>query len=152
MAQRKPVPIQSAIDVVTSDEVALARNAFAPARVRPHIPSRTEVQFERQLIRQHFQKERTANAIRLSAELNDEAVAEVTASLAYTQHLERGFGDDLSETERAFFATMKQLLITGTIGLTSEGIAALKEMAANGGLPDEAVTDWDVFCRWLATH
>jgi hypothetical protein len=152
MAQRKPVPIQSAVEVVTSDEVALARNAFAPARVRPHIPARTEVQFERQLIRQQFQKERTANAIRLAAELNDEATAEVMASLAYAQHLERGFGDELTETEQAFFATMKRQLINGTIAMTSEAIAALTAMAVNGELPEEAVTDWDAFCRWLATH
>ena len=149
MAQRKPVPINSAIDVVGDGDVALPRNSFAPARVRPRIPARTEVQFERQLIRQQFQKERTANAIRLAAELNDEATAEVTASLSYTQHLERGFGDDLTDEERDFYVTMKQLLINGTIAMTSDGVAALKEMAANGELPLEAVTDWDTFCRWM---
>src|SRR3712207_2341155 len=105
MAQRKPVPINSAVDIVGDGDVALPRNSFAPARVRPHIPARTEVQFERQLIRQQFQKERSANAIRLGAELNDEATGEVTASLAFTQHQERGFGDDLTDEERDFYAT-----------------------------------------------
>jgi hypothetical protein len=154
VAQRKPqppTPIRPAVELV--DETALQPAApFAPARkAAPGVPTRTHLMFERQLIRMQFQKGRSAAATGLAADLLDGASSEVTASLLFSHHLQRGFGDDLSDQERAFFAEMTRLLLAGTSQIAAEAIERLKEMVAAGDLPGIDVSDLDVLWRWLTT-
>lgn len=151
MAQRKPTPISPVVAI--DDEMPVVTSAsFAPARQRPSIPARTQVQFERQLIRQQFRKERAALAIRLTGELHAEAGEEVAQSLLYSNLLRRGFGEELTQPQEALFDELDRILAAGVTGISIDAVQELLDMAREAGLPSDAVTDWDTFCRWLATH
>ncbi len=152
MAQRNPTPITAAVAAADDDLAAVADIGFAPGRRHPSVPARTQVQFERQRIRQQFRKERAALAIVLSGELHDEAGEAVTQSLLYSNLLRRGLGDDLTDTQAAFFDESDRVLAAGALTIQTDAAQGLTDMAAKADLPEDAVTDWDTFCRWLANH
>lgn len=143
---------ESAMAIPTDDIAVVPDGRFTPARQGFRIPARTQVQFDRQITRQRFQKARSASAIQLTGELHDEASAEVAQSILYTNFVLRGLDGDLTESQRTVFQELDRQLGVGVTNITAEAIQALVDMAGDSDLPDVAVSDWDTLCRWLATH
>ncbi len=149
MAQRKPTPIQAEIEIVDDDAAFGPRHPISRAILRPKVPTRSMMLAERQATAMQFQKDRAAFAITKSMEVHDHASAETTASLLYSKHLERGFGDDLNAEEKQFYVWMRQLIMHGSGAMTAEAIAALREMARDGQLPSDGVETWEWVLRVL---
>ncbi len=147
MVQRKPTPIQADIELVTDDAALLPRNPISRAMGRPKVPTRSRMLAERQATAMQFQKDRSAFAITKTMEVHDHASAETTASLLYSKHLERGFGDDLSEDEAQFYAGMRQIAMNASGTMTAEAAAILAELAREGRLPSDDVETWEVLLR-----
>lgn len=147
MAQRKPTPIQTDIELVTDDMALAPRDSISRAILRPKVSTRSRMLAERQATAMQFQTGRTTFAITQSMEVHDHASAETTASLLYSKHLERGFGDDLSEDETQFFAGMRQIAMNASGTMTAEATARLAELAREGQLPSDDVETWEVALR-----
>jgi hypothetical protein len=147
MAQRKPTPIQADIELVTDDAALVPRDPISRAIQRPKVPTRSRMLAERQATAMQFQKDRSAFAITKTMEVHDHASAETTASLLYSKHMERGFGDDLSEDEAQFFAEMRQIAMNASGTITAEAAAVLAELAREGRLPSGDVETWEVALR-----
>lgn len=152
MAQRKPTPIQTGIELVPDDLALPACDPIARAIQRPAIPTRTQLLAERQAAAMQFQTERSKFAITKNAEIHDHASAEMTASLLYAKHLEHGFGDDLTEQERTAFGWLRQDVLDTTVVMATDAAARLRAMARDRGLPVTDVTPLEVIIQWLQTH
>ena len=147
MAQRKPTPIQADIELVTDDIALTPRDPISRAILRPKVPTRSRMLAERQATAMQFQTGRSAFAITKTMEVHDHASAETTASLLYSKHLERGFGDDLSEDEVQFFAGMRQIIMNTSGTITAETVTHLIELAREGRLPSDDIESWEVLLR-----
>jgi len=144
---------EASVMAIPTDERAIVPDGrFTPARQSFRIPARTQVQFDRQITRQRFQKARSISAVQLTGELHDEASAEVAQSILYTKFVLRGLDGDLTESQRAMFQELDRQLGVGVTNITAEAIQALIAMASDSDLPDVAVSNWDTLCRWLTTH
>lgn len=147
MAQRKPTPIQPEIELVSEVAALVAREPIARAIQRPKVPTRSRMLAERQATAMQFQKDRTAFAVTKTMEVHDHAMAELTLSLLHSRHLERGFGDDLSEDEAQFFASMRELIMNASGLMTAGAAKALIAMAQDAPLPSTGVADWELLLR-----
>lgn len=147
MAQRKPTPMQADVELVTDDMALAPRDPISRAILRPKVPTRSRMLAERQATAMQFQKDRSAFAISKTMEVHDLASAETTASLLYSKHMERGFGDDLGEDEAQFFAGMRQIAMNASGTMTAEAAARLAELAREGQLPSGDVETWEVLLR-----
>ena len=152
MAQRKPTPMQPTVEIVSNDPAPLARDPLSNAIQRPGVPTRVQLMAERQATAMLFQAARAAFAITKGVEVVDHATAETTASLLYAHHLERGFGGELAEEEREFFAGMRRLTLDASGGIAGETAEILRAMARAHSLPSSEVTRLDAVIRWLRTH
>lgn len=153
MVQRKPTPIQPAVEIVTNDASLVGRDPISGAIQRPNVPTRAQLMAERQATAMEFQTARSKFAITKTGEMHDHASAEVTPSLLFSKHLERGFvEDELTEDMRAFYASMRHILLDSSIAITTETAESLRAMARDLDLPPVDVTTWDVINRWLETH
>ncbi len=147
MAQRKPTPMQADVELVADDVALTPRDSISRAILRPKVPTRSRMLAERQATAMQFQKDRTAFAITKTMEVHDLASAETTASLLYSKHMERGFGDDLSEDEAQFFAGMRQIIMNASGTMTAEAAAVLTRLAHEGRLPSDDIETWEVLLR-----
>lgn len=147
MVQPKPTPIHAEIELVTDDAALAPRDPISRAIQRPKVPTRSRLLAERQATAMQFQRDRSAFAITKTMEVHDHASAETTASLLYSKHLERGFGDDLSEDEAQFFAGMRQIAMNASGTMTAEAAARLAELAREEQLPSGDVETWEVALR-----
>ncbi len=148
MAQHKPAPITSAIQVADENELAVPDIASLRGQARGSVPARTQVLAERQFIDQVFITERATHAIRRSAKVHDEAGAEAAQSFDFTNRIRRAYGDDFNDVQHATLNELDRAFGHGLATIANESIEALTNQAANGKRPSTEVTDWDVLCRW----
>lgn len=143
MAQPRPTPMTAAIELV--DDAALVESdPFADTNAWPDMSRRDQLMINRQLLAMAYRGFRGQFGITKAAEVHDHANAQVTASLLFSLHQERGFPEGtLSEEERAYFTDGRMHMIRATEGITGDATSDLRAMAHGLELPRTKVRWWE---------
>lgn len=149
MANSDLMKLQAALEVLNTESVSVSGDPVTRAIQRPKVPTRSKIMAERQAIQMEFQTQRAKAAISKGMEVIDHGTAEMTESLLYSKHLERGFAGDLTDDEQAHFVAMRQVAQSLSHTISAEAAEQLRELARDSGLPSADVTDLDVVIRWL---